>query len=84
MAGRPVSCHQVDYDHKNNRSVAVCFAGKDDLQAMMVSAAGRGPIPPSATGMLTLRDGPQRAAQAFTRIAASLRGEWRAPKRAER
>ena len=25
IAGRPVSCHQVDYDHKNNRPVAVCF-----------------------------------------------------------
>ena len=36
IAGRPVSCHQVDYDHKNNRPVAVCFAGKDDLQALMV------------------------------------------------
>jgi endonuclease YncB( thermonuclease family) len=38
IAGRPVSCHQVDYDHKNNRPVAVCFAGNDDLQALMVSA----------------------------------------------
>jgi endonuclease YncB( thermonuclease family) len=38
IAGRPVSCHQVDYDQKNNRPVAVCFAGKDDLQALMVSA----------------------------------------------
>jgi endonuclease YncB( thermonuclease family) len=38
IAGRPVSCHQVDYDRKNNRPVAVCFAGKDDLQALMVSA----------------------------------------------
>jgi hypothetical protein len=38
IAGRPVSCHEVDYDHKNNRPVAVCFAGKDDLQALMVSA----------------------------------------------
>ena len=34
IAGRPVSCHQVDYDRKNNRPVAVCFAGKDDLQAL--------------------------------------------------
>src|SRR6202171_6478423 len=38
IAGRPVSCHQVDYDRKNNRPIAVCFAGKDDLQALMVSA----------------------------------------------
>jgi endonuclease YncB( thermonuclease family) len=38
IAGRPVSCHQVDYDQKNNRPVATCFAGKDDLQALMVGA----------------------------------------------
>jgi endonuclease YncB( thermonuclease family) len=38
IAGRPVSCHQVDYDQKNSHPVAVCFAGKDDLQALMVSA----------------------------------------------
>jgi endonuclease YncB( thermonuclease family) len=31
IAGRPVSCHQVDYDRKNNRPGATCFAGKDDL-----------------------------------------------------
>jgi len=33
IAGRQVACHQVDYDWKNSRPVAVCFAGKDDLQA---------------------------------------------------
>jgi endonuclease YncB( thermonuclease family) len=38
IAGRPVSCHQVDYDGKNDRPVALCFAGGDDLQALMVSA----------------------------------------------
>ena len=38
IAGRPVTCHQVDYDWKNSHPVAVCFAGKDDLQALMVSA----------------------------------------------
>ena len=38
IAGRPVSCHQADYDHKNNRPLATCFAGKDDLQALMVGA----------------------------------------------
>jgi endonuclease YncB( thermonuclease family) len=38
IAGRPVSCRQVDYDYKNNRPVATCFAGKDDLQALMVGA----------------------------------------------
>jgi hypothetical protein len=38
IAGRPVSCRQVDYDHKNSPPVAGCFAGKDDLQALMVGA----------------------------------------------
>jgi endonuclease YncB( thermonuclease family) len=38
IAGRPVTCKQVDYDARNNRPVAQCFAGDDDLQAMMVSA----------------------------------------------
>jgi endonuclease YncB( thermonuclease family) len=38
IAGRPVTCKQVDYDARNNRPVAHCVAGDDDLQAMMVSA----------------------------------------------
>jgi endonuclease YncB( thermonuclease family) len=38
IAGRPVNCKQVDYDARNHRPVAQCFAGDDDLQAMMVSA----------------------------------------------
>ena len=38
IAGRPVTCKQVDYDARDNRPVAQCFAGEDDLQAMMVSA----------------------------------------------
>ena len=38
ISGRPVACHQVDYDRKNDRPVALCFAGGDDLQALMVSA----------------------------------------------
>lgn len=37
IAGRPVNCKQVDFDARNNRPVAQCFAGDDDLQAMMVS-----------------------------------------------
>ena len=49
IAGRPVSCRQVDYDHKNNRPVAQCYAGNDDLQAQMVRPAGRGPIRRTAT-----------------------------------
>ena len=38
IAGRPVICKQVDYDARNNRPVAQCFAGEDDLQALMVAA----------------------------------------------
>lgn len=38
IAGRPVNCKQVDYDARNSRPVAQCFAGDDDLQALMVSA----------------------------------------------
>jgi endonuclease YncB( thermonuclease family) len=38
IAGRPVACQQVDYDGKNERPVALCFASGDDLQALMVSA----------------------------------------------
>ncbi len=33
-----MTCKQVDYDARNNRPVAQCFAGDDDLQAMMVAA----------------------------------------------
>ena len=37
--GRPVHCFQVDYDYrKNRRPVSLCFAGGDDLQALMVGA----------------------------------------------
>ena len=70
IAGRPVSCHQVDYDRKNNRPVAVCFAGKDDLQALMVSAGWAW----AYTSMPTPREGQRRAASASTLIAASHRG----------
>ena len=38
IAGRPVSCRQVDLDGSNARPVGQCHAGADDLQAMMVSA----------------------------------------------
>jgi endonuclease YncB( thermonuclease family) len=38
IAGRPVTCKQVDFDTFTNRPVAQCFAGDDDLQALMVSA----------------------------------------------
>jgi endonuclease YncB( thermonuclease family) len=38
IAGRPVTCKQVDVDARSSRPMAQCFAGDDDLQAMMVSA----------------------------------------------
>jgi endonuclease YncB( thermonuclease family) len=38
IGSRPVTCHQVDYDRKNSRPVALCFAADDDLQALMVGA----------------------------------------------
>ena len=70
IAGRPVTCKQVDYDRKNNLPVAVCFAGKDDLQALMVSAGWAW----AYTSMPTPREGQRRAASASTLIAASHRG----------
>lgn len=38
IAGRPVTCRQVESDARTNRPVAQCFAGADDLQEKMVSA----------------------------------------------
>ena len=38
IAGRPVSCRQVNYDPTNNRPLAQCYAGDDDLQEQMVLA----------------------------------------------
>ena len=38
IAGRPVTCRQVEVDARYNRPVAQCFAGADDLQEKMVSA----------------------------------------------
>ena len=74
IAGRPVSCHQVDYDHRNDRPVAVCIAGKDDLQALMVSAGWAWADTAFSDQYVTPRDERQRGALAFMRIAASRRG----------
>ena len=38
IAGRPVSCKQVDTNSTSGPPVAQCHAGDDDLQAMMVLA----------------------------------------------
>ena len=46
IAGRPVTCKQIDVDARNSRPVAQCFAGDDDLQAMMGSAGGAGSFGP--------------------------------------
>jgi endonuclease YncB( thermonuclease family) len=64
----------VDYDWKNSRPVAICYAGKDDLQALMVSAGWAWAYPPSAISTSTPRHGRQPVGSEFTRIAAILRG----------
>lgn len=38
IAGRPVTCRQVDQDPASGRPIGQCHAGNDDLQSMMVSA----------------------------------------------
>lgn len=38
IAGRPVSCKQVEHDGRSNLPMAQCYAGDDDLQALMVAA----------------------------------------------
>ena len=38
IAGRPVTCKQVDCDARNKRPVVQCYVGEDDLQALMVAA----------------------------------------------
>lgn len=38
IAGRPVTCRQVDFDARYNCPVAQRFTGEDDLQEKMVSA----------------------------------------------
>ena len=45
IAGRPVTCRQVDPDRKTNPPVAQCFAGDDDLQEKMVSAGWAWALP---------------------------------------
>lgn len=35
---RTVACRQVSYDARNKRPVSVCYAGDDDLQALMVES----------------------------------------------
>src|SRR3984893_1046786 len=84
IAGRPVSCHEVDYDHKNNRPVAVCFAGKDDPQAMMVSAGWAWAYTAFTDQYV---DAERRAAARGVGVHAHRclpLWEWRALKRAER
>jgi Staphylococcal nuclease homologue len=84
IAGRPVSCHEVDYDHKNDRPVAVCFAGKDDLQALMVSAGWAWAYTAFSDQYV---DAERRAAARGVGVHAHRCQpplEWRALKRAER
>jgi endonuclease YncB( thermonuclease family) len=84
IGGRPVSCRQVDYDHKNNRPVAVCFAGKDDLQALVVSAGWAWAYTAFSDQYV---DAERRAAARGVGVHAHRcqpPWEWRALKRAER
>jgi endonuclease YncB( thermonuclease family) len=84
IAGRPVSCRQVDYDYKNNRPVATCFAGKDDLQAMMVGAGWAWAYTAFSDQYV---DAERRAAARGVGVHAhhcQPPWEWRALKRAER
>jgi hypothetical protein len=74
IAGRPVTCKQVDYDARNNRPVARCFAGEDDLQAMMVSAAGRGPSVNTASGTRQRKRKQRRAKPVCTATGAFRHG----------
>ena len=84
IAGRPVSCRQVDYDHKNNCPVAICFAGKDDLQALMVGAGWAWAYTAFSDQYV---DAERRAAARGLGVHAHRcqpPWEWRALKRAER
>jgi endonuclease YncB( thermonuclease family) len=84
IAGRPVTCHQVDYDWKNSHPVAVCFAGKDDLQALMVSADWAWAYTAFSD---QYSDAERRAAARGVGVYAHRcqpPREWRALKRAER
>jgi len=83
IAGRPVTCKQVDYDARNNRLIAQCFAGDDDLQAMMVSAGWAWSF-----GRYSERYAPEQKEAANTK--AGVHGhkclppwEWRAQQRAK-
>ena len=84
IAGHPVSWHQVDYDYKNNRSVAVCIAGKDDLQALMGSAGWAWAFTAYSDQYV---DAERRAAARGVGVHAHRcqpPWEWRALKRVER
>lgn len=82
IAGRPVICKQVDYDARNSRPVAQCFAGDDDLQALMVFAGWAWSF-----GRYSERYAPEEK-EAATRKAGVhghrciLPWEWRAQQRA--
>jgi hypothetical protein len=39
IAGRPVACHQVDYDAKKNHPMGLCFAGNDETRKLLSAAA---------------------------------------------
>lgn len=82
IAGRPVTCKQVDFEQRNDPPVAQCYAGDDDLQAMMVAAGWAWPF-----GRFSERYAPEEREAAGKK--AGVHGhrcvppwEWRAKRRA--
>lgn len=82
IAGRPVTCKQVDFEQRNDPPVAQCYAGEDDLQALMVSAGWAWP-----SGRYSERYAPEEREAAGKK--AGMHGhrcvppwEWRAQRRA--
>lgn len=74
IGGRPVNCRQVDYDDRNDRPVAQCYAGDDDLQSMIVSAGWPGRLADTAIGMRQKNGKPLPGRRGFTAIDARRRG----------
>ena len=81
IAGLPVNCRQVDHDARNGRPVAQCYAGDDDLQALMVSAGWAWSF-----GRYSNRYAPEESDGAPERLVCMAIGcvppwEWRAEQR---
>ena len=84
IAGRPVSCRQVDYDRKNNRPVAQCYAGDDDLQEQMVLAGWAWAYTQYSDRYVPEEKDAMARKVGVHAHRCQLPWEWRALKRAER